>query len=314
MLNNNSIINNINRVCNINNGAYVADSQEVFQAALHCFYFMEPSGARDKFVEDLGYVFVDVFENAKARKSKTNATLYDSMLYAATRQLLIQLTEGFDLGYFKAQTQTLDLNAVYDKSLIGKLLRDLTKEQLHAYLELVGSQNFNGQPFISTEAFLDMWNEFDNECSRVNEFHGSMKDAIIANPDRDEDEEPVITFDMPYINEKTAEVLESIDPLYFFEYLPTETIIRIFETHVDGDMEMLAFLTTAFCSTDFKTTMCLSFAMCQWWNLYSLNVLDMDKSPNHCRNFSEGYLEFSVDSSKMERENKGKFNYSLKND
>ena len=71
MLNNNSIINNINKVCNINNGAYVADSREVFQAALHCFYFMRPSQARDKFVEDLGYIFVDTLENAKAAKIRT---------------------------------------------------------------------------------------------------------------------------------------------------------------------------------------------------------------------------------------------------
>ncbi len=314
MLNNNSIINNINKVCNINNGAYVADSREVFQAALHCFYFMRPSQVRDKFVEDLGYIFVDTLENAKAAKSRTNAAMYDSMIYAATRELLIQLTESFDLGYFKSQVKTLDLNAVYDKSLIGKLLRGLTKEQLYEYLELVGCQNFNGQPLISTEAFLNMWDEFDDECSRVDEFHGCMKNAIIANLDRDEDEEPIITFDIPYINEKTAEVFESINPLYFFDYLPTETIIRIFETHVDGDMEMLAFLTAAFCSADCKTAMCLSYAMCEFMNSYSLFALDMAKSPKRKRYFDERYIEFLVSCAKSERESKGNFNYFLKND
>ena len=318
MLNNNSIINNINKVCNINNGAYVADSREVFQAALHCFYFMRPSQARDKFVEDLGYIFVDTLENAKAAKTRTNADLYDSMIYAATRELLIQLTDSFDLSYFKSQTKALDSNAVYDKSLIGKLLRGLTKDQLHEYLELVGCQNFNGQHFMSTEAFLNMWNEFDDECSKVDEFHGDMKSAIIANFDGDEDEcedeEPIITFDIPYINEKTAEVFESINPLYFFDYLPTETIIRIFEKHVDGDVEMLAFLTAAFCSTDCKTAMCLSFAMCEFWNAYSIFALDMAKSPDRKRYFDERYVEFLVSCANADRENKGKFNYSLKND
>ena len=94
---------------------------------------------------------------------------------------------------------------------------------------------------MSTEAFLDMWNEFDDECSKVDELHGNMKEAIIAKFDSDdecEDEEPIITFDIPYINEKTAEVFESINPLYFFDYLPTETIIRIFETHVDRYREI----------------------------------------------------------------------------
>ena len=317
-INNNSIINNINKVCNINNGAYVADPREVFQAALHCFYFMRPSQARDKFVEDLGYIFVDTLEDAKAVKTRTNADLYDSMIYAATRELLIQLTECFDLGYFKSQTKVLDSNAVYDKSLVGKLLRSLTKEQLYEYLELVGCQNFNGQHFMSTEAFLDMWNEFDDECSKVDEFHGNMKNAIIANFECDDDEyadeDPIITFDIPYINEKTAEVFETVNPLYFFDYLSTETIIRVFEKHVDGDMEMLAFLTAAFCSADCKTAMCLSFAMCEFWNAYTLFALDMDKSPERKRYFDERYIEFLVSCAKSERESKEKFNYFLKND
>ena len=318
MLNNNSIINNINKVCNINNGAYVADPREVFQAALHCFYFMRPSQARDKFVEDLGYIFVDTLEDAKAVKTRTNADLYDSMIYAATRKLLIQLTEGFDLGYFKSQTQALDSNAVYDKSLISKLLRGLTKEQLYEYLELVGCQNFNGQHFMSTGAFLNMWNEFDDECSKVDEFHGNMKNAIIANFESDDDEyadeDPIITFDIPYINEKTAEVFETINPLYFFDYLSTETIIQVFEKHVDGDMEMLAFLTAAFCSADCKTAMCLSFAMCEFWNAYTLFALDMDKSPERKRYFDERYVEFLVSCANANRESKEKFNYFLKND
>jgi hypothetical protein len=171
---------------------------------------------------------------------------------------------------------------------------------------------------MSTEAFLNMWNEFDDECSKVDEFHGDMKSAIIANFDGDEDEcedeEPIITFDIPYINEKTAEVFESINPLYFFDYLPTETIIRIFEKHVDGDVEMLAFLTAAFCSTDRKTAMCLSYAMCEFCNSYTLFALDMDKSPARKRYFDERYVEFLVSCANADRESKEKFNYFLKND
>ena len=47
MLNNN-IINTINTVCNTKLGPYLVEPQEVFQAALHCFYFMKPSDKRDK--------------------------------------------------------------------------------------------------------------------------------------------------------------------------------------------------------------------------------------------------------------------------
>jgi hypothetical protein len=163
-----------------------------------------------------------------------------------------------------------------------------------------------------------MWNEFDDECSKVDEFHGDMKNAIIANFDGNEDEyddeEPIITFDITYINNKTGEVFESINPLYFFDYLPTETIIRIFEKHVDGDVEMLAFLTAAFCSTDCKTAMCLSYAMCEFCNSYTLFALDMDKSLDRKRYFDERYVEFLVSCANADRENKGKFNYFLKND
>ena len=77
---------------------------------------------------------------------------------------------------------------------------------------------------------------------------------------------------------------------------------------------MLAFLTAAFCSTDRKTAMCLSYAMCEFCNSYTLFALDMDKSPARKRYFDERYVEFLVSCANADRESKEKFNYSLKND
>ena len=225
----------------------------------------------------------------------------DCMIHVATKRLLIQLTESFDEEYFQSQVKRLDLNAEYGKAFISNHIRMFTKEQLLHYFELVGSQNFNGGRFISDEAFIDMWNELDNECSKVSEHFSGMKNAIIENPDRDEDEEPIITFDKPYINDVTGEVYESINPLYFFDYLPTETITRIFEAHVDGDMEMLSFLTAAFSSTDFKTAMHLTFAMCLYQQHYSIYALDMAKHPEPSCDFSDGYLDFLVATSEVAR-------------
>ena len=305
MLNNN-IINTINTVCNTKLGSYLVEPQEVFQAALHCFYFMKPSDKRDKFVSDLEFLFVDTIEEAKALKTVSKMSMRDCMLHVATKRLLIQLTESFDEEFFQSQVDRLDLSAEYGKKFVSNHIRSFTKEQLLHYFELVGSQNFNGGRFISDEAFINMWNELDDECSKIGEYFGGMKNAIIENPDRDENEEPVITFDKLYINDVTGEVYESINPLYFFDHLPLETIIRIFEAHVDGDMEMLSFLTAAFSSTDFETAMRLTFAMCLYQLDYSLYALDLTQSPTPFHDFSDRYLDFLIDAAEATRAHRGK--------
>ena len=304
---NQSIINTINTVCNTNLDPYIVEPQEVFQAALHCFYFMKPSDRRDKFVSDLAFLFVDTLEEAKSLKVSSKISMRDCMIHVATKRLLIQLTENFDEEYFQSQVKRLDLNAEYGKEFVSNHIRSFTKEQLLHYFELVGSQNFNGGRFISDEAFINMWNELDDECSKVSEYFGSMKNAIIENLDRDEDEEVIITFDKPYINEVTGEVYESINPLYFFDYLPAETITRIFEAHVDGDMKMLSFLTAAFSSTDFKTAMRLTFAMCLYQLDYSLYALDLTQSPTPFYDFNDRYLDFLVDKSEATRAHRENF-------
>ena len=229
------------------------------------------------------------------------------MIHVATKHLFIQLTENFDEEYFQSQVKRLNLNTEYGKEFISNHIRMFTKEQLLHYFELVGSQNFNGGRFISDKAFINMWNELDDECGKVSEYFGSMKSAIIENPDRDEDEEPIITFDKPYINDVTGEVSESLNPLYFFDYLPSETITRIFEAHVDGDMEMLSFLTAAFSSTDFNTAMHLTYAMCLYLQNYSVYALDMVKYLEPSYDFSDGYLDFLVATSEISRAHRGNF-------
>lgn len=291
---NQSILNTINTVCNTKFAPYFAEPHEVFQVALHCFYFMQPSDKRDKFVDDLGFIFLDTLEEAKILKASSEMLMRDCMICTATKRLLIQLTENFDEEYFYSQAEKLDLNAEYGKEFVSNRIKTFTKEQLLHYFELVGIQNFNGGYFISDEAFINMWNELADECSKISECFGGIKNAIIENTDRDEDEPPIITFNKTYINEVTAEVHESIDPLYFFEYLPVDTITRIFETHVDGDMEMLAFLTAAFCASDFKTAQSLVFAMCTYQQHYSLYALDLTKYPKPMGDFSDGYLDFLV--------------------
>lgn len=300
---NQSIINTINTVCNTNLDPYIVEPQEVFQAALHCFYFMKPSDKRDKFVSDLEFLFVDTIEEAKALKTVSKMSMRDCMLHVATKRLLIQLTENFDEEFFQSQVDRLDLSAEYGKKFVSNHIRSFTKEQLLHYFELVGSQNFNGGRFISDEAFINMWNELDDECSKIGEYFGGMKNAIIENPDRYENEEPVITFDKLYINDATGEVYESINPLYFFDHLSVETIIRIFEAHVDGDMEMLSFLTAAFSSTDFNTAMHLTYAMCLYLQNYSVYALEMVKYPELSCDFSDGYLDFLVATSEISRAN-----------
>lgn len=308
----NNIINTINTVCNTKLDPYIVEPQEVFQAALHCFYFMKPSNKRDKFVSDLEFLFMDTLEEAKALKAVSKMSMRDCMLHVATKHLLIQLTENFDEEYFQSQVKRLNLNTEYGKEFISNHIRTFTKEQLLHYFELVGSQNFNGGRFISDEAFINMWNELDDECGKVSEYFGSMKSAIIENPDRDEDEEPIITFDKPYINDVTGEVSESLNPLYFFDYLPSETITRIFEAHVDGDMEMLSFLTAAFSSTDFKTAMQLTFAMCLYQLDYSLYALDLTKSPTPFHDFNDRYLDFLISTSDAARAQREKNNFFKK--
>ena len=289
---NQSILNTINTVFNTKFDPYLVEPYEVFRAALHCFYFMQPSDKRDKFVDDLGFIFIDTLEEAKTLNASSKMQMRDCMIHVATKRLLIQLTENFDEKYFNTQTENLDLNVEYGKAFVISRVKTFTKEQLHHYFELIGIQNFNGGYFISDEAFINMWNELADECSKISAHFGGFKNAIIENPDRDEDEPVIITFNKSYINEITAEVHESIDPLYFFDYLPIETITGIFETHIDGDMEMLAFLTAAFCATDFKTAQSLVFAMCIYQQHYSFYALNLTKYPRGMQDFSDGYLDF----------------------
>lgn len=271
-----TIINTINSVCNTN--PYLAKSHEVFLAALHCFYFMKPSETRDSFVDELEFLFVDTLEDAKAVKRRTNASMRDSMIYAATKRLLIQLTENFDEAYFKSQIKNLDLKAEYGRELVSKCIRTFNKEQLLNYFELVGGQNFNGGHFISDEAFLDMWYALNDECCKIDASLLSMRYAVIEDEDVDENEDPTVSFNKSYVDENGVRQFNHINTLYFFDYLPTDTIVRVFEKYVDGDMEMLAFLTAAFCSTDYKTAMCLTFAMCHYLSNYSVYSLDTKKS------------------------------------
>ena len=291
---NHSIINTINTVCNTKLDPYLVKPQEVFQAALHCFYFMKPSDKRDKFLENLEFLFTDTLEEARSLKAVSKMSMRDCMLHVATKCLLVQLTENFDEDYFRSQTMKLDLNAEYGRDFVSKHIKTFTKEQLRDYFEFVGIQNLLGGHFISNQAFINMWNELDDECSKIDEYFGGMKNAIVENLDRDEDEEPMIRFDKPYVNEVTGEFYESIPSLYFFDHLPVETITRIFETHMDRDMEMLSFLTAAFCSADYETAEHVTVVMCLFRLHYSLYALDLTKLPTPFHDFNDRYLDFLV--------------------
>jgi hypothetical protein len=186
----------------------------------------------------------------------------------------------------------LDLNAEYGREFVSKHIKTFTKEQLRDYFEFVGIQNLLGRYFISDQAFINMWNELDDECSKINEYFGGMKNAIIENLDRDADEDPIITFDKFYVNEVNGEVYESVPTLYFFDHLPVETITRIFEAHMDGDMEMLSFVTAAFCSADYETVEHVTTVMCAFSQYYSLYALDLSKSPRPFHDLGDRYLDF----------------------
>jgi hypothetical protein len=268
---------------------------------------MEPSDRRDKFVRDLEFLFIDTLEEAKVLKSKTKMSMRDCMIYVATRRLLIKMTDNFNKPYFESQIANLDPCGEYNKDTVIKYIRSFDKEQLRQYFALVGIQNFNGGHFISDESFINLWNELDDECSKVSECFGGMKGAIIENPDRDADEKPIIKFNKPYINEVTGEVYESVNPLYFFEHLPAETIIRVFEKHIDGNMEMLAFVTAAFASADFETAQGITFAMCVYQIHYSIYALDLTKYSSASYDFSNDYLDFLIDMSESDRANREKF-------
>ena len=54
---NETIINTIKTVCT--DFPYRVQPHEVFLAAMHCFYFMKSSKARDRFVDELEFLFVD---------------------------------------------------------------------------------------------------------------------------------------------------------------------------------------------------------------------------------------------------------------
>lgn len=297
---NKTIINTINSVCNTN--PYLAKPHEVFLAALHCFYFMRPSETRDSFVDELEFLFVDTLEEAKAVKRRTNASMRDSMIYAATKRLLIQLTENFDKAYFKSRVKDLDVNAEYDRELVSKCIRTFNKEQLLHYFNLVGSQNFNGGYFISNEAFYYMWNDLNEECIKVDPSVPNLYRYIYDEEDLEIDFDKWRRFD--FVCPETGEVTtQEVDTLYFFDYLPTDTIVRIFEEHVDGNMEMLAFLTTAFCLTDYRTAMYLTFAMCHYLSNHSVYGLDTRKI-HPLIDVSDSYLDFCVEMAEASRANK----------
>ena len=288
MLNNKSIINVINTVCNTY--PYVADPREVFQAALHCFYFMPSSKARDAFVSDLDHIFLDTLEDAKAVKSRTNATMRDSMIYAATRRLLIQMTEFFDKEHFVSCAEKLDQGAQYNKEFIGKQLRTFSKEQLLIYFTIVGGLNDQGNYFISKEAFYNMWKELNEECTKVDPSVPDMRESIF---DADFEADFDKLKDIYIVCPETGEVrTEGVDNLYFFEYLSTDTIVEIFEKHVDGNMEMLSFLSAALCAADFKIALKLTEAMLAFALHYSVYALDMAKYPQLESDISDEYLNF----------------------
>lgn len=288
---NKNIFETINKVCNTNNAPYVVDPREVFQVAFHCFYFMKPSKQRDDFIEKLTYIFVDSLDEARAVKEKTSGTMVESMIYVASKRLLIELTENFDESYFKSQMDKVNPDIEYNKQVAIDCIQGFDKAKLYEYFELIGSQNFNGEHFMSREAFVAMWNELSDECAKNDVFFAGMKNAFIE--EWEEDFEPVINFDKAHINTVTGEIHEQLKPLYFFEYLPVATIVRIFEKHIDGDMEMLAFATTVSCYSDMQTALDLTFAMCYLENNYSIYGLDLIKS-RRSHDFTDSYLSFAV--------------------
>jgi len=297
---NQTVINTINSVCKTN--PYLAQPYEVFQAALHSFYFMRPSNKRDEFVAGLEFLFTDTLEEARTLKASSEMSMRDCMLHVATKHLLIQLTENFDKDYFKTQIENLDLNAEYDKELVSNCIRTFNKEKLFNYFALVGGQNFNGGHFITNEAFCDMWNDLNEECIKIDPSVPNLYRYRSVDDDLEIDFDERRRFD--FVCPETGEVTtKEVDTLYFFDYLPTDTIVRIFEKHVDGNMEMLAFLTTAFCSTDYKTAMCLTFAMCHYLSNYSLYSFDTRKVNPHF-DISDSYLDFCVEMAEASRSNK----------
>ena len=296
---NETIINTIKTVCT--DFPYLVQPHEVFLAAMHCFYFMKPSKARDRFVDELEFLFVDTLDEAKRTKANSKMTMRDSMLYEATKRLFIYLTENFDARYFESQIKKIDASAEYGKELVSKYIRTFNKEQLLEYFQLVGGQNFNGRHFIDNEAFYHMWNELNEECTKIDPSVPDMREYIF---DVDFEVDFDKLKDVHIICPETGEVLsEGVDTLYFFNYLSTDTIVEIFEKHVNGDMEMLVFLTTAFAACGYKTAMGLTFAMCHYLSNYSVYALDTRKV-NPLSDISDRYLDMCVEMAEASRSNK----------
>lgn len=272
---NKDIINTINSVCNIKYDPYIVKEHEVFLAALHCFYFMKPTDWRYDFVYNMRYLITDVLEDAREVNKRTGGTMQESLIYAATRHLLIQLTEHFDEAYFKSQIKKLDLEESHGKEFIVEKLRGFTKEQLKSYYNLFIDVYCTGKSFINEDAFLNMWFALNDECCKINSALLIMRNVIVSEDER----------------EKVSKIIFGGVYNYFFDYLSAETIVRIFEEYMDGDMEMLSFMTLAFCTTDIETVKHLTTAMCKYMSSYGINAIDTRKSDSSF-DLDDNYLDY----------------------
>ena len=62
---NKNIIDTINTVCHTDLNNITVEPHEIFLTAFHCFYFMKPSDARVKFLNDLSFIFIDTRKQAE---------------------------------------------------------------------------------------------------------------------------------------------------------------------------------------------------------------------------------------------------------
>jgi hypothetical protein len=284
---NKNIIDTINTVCHTDLNNITVEPHEIFLTAFHCFYFMKPSDARVKFLNDLSFIFIDTRKQAEVLRSETQSTMMESLIHVAAQHLLPQLIENFDEAYFKAQTESLENDDMYTKELIVKYINKFDRNQLFDYIKLVGNQNFSSDLFISGEAFLDMWFELNEECCKIDPALESIKYDVLD----ESNEELVITFSKVNVDENGEVTYEDINTLYFFDCLSDETIKKTFVKHINGDIELLAFLTQAFCHADPETAMYTAYLISSYMNHYDINGLDTRKSGGWF-DLSDEYLDF----------------------
>ena len=108
-----------------------------------------------------------------------------------------------------------------------------------------------------------MWNELNEECIKIDPSVPNMREDIV-------DDENCDYYDdmLKYVNNicpfSEVVITTGVSAFYFFDHLSTDTIAKILEKYLDGDMEILSFLAIAFASVGDRTASYLTSAMCHY--------------------------------------------------